>query len=190
MKSFNWAAQNLRLGRRLDVADKDPQWSRHGRENAKPAKMKPGPSPAWTPGGGSVFWEGPKFFNFVHFSRESTPIFKSCIKIQENWVAVDLMVNALQSTWNLDRNNLHAYVRQCAHPFDLSFTYLSFSCLVQSFDVRMPLFLSHSWIPAFWWVNNTAVGGTVKGVLCWALSLFSSYQCWSCANTDSVMRYG
>jgi len=55
MKSFNWAAQNLRLGRRLDVADKDPQWSRHGRENAKPAKMKPGPSPAWTPGGGSVF---------------------------------------------------------------------------------------------------------------------------------------
>ena len=112
--------------------------------------------------GRSVFWEGPKIFNFVHFSREAMPIFKSCIKIQENWVDVDLMVNALQSTWNLDRNNLHAYVRQCAHPFDLPFAYLSFSCSGQSFDVRIPSFLSHSWIPATWWVNNAAVGVLLK----------------------------
>jgi len=93
-----------------------------------------------------------------------------CFKIKENCLAVDFMINALQSIWNLDRNSLHVSVRQCAPPFDLSFTFvfLSVSCLPQSFDVRMPSFLSHYWIPVLWWVYDATVGVLLK--------CFCSYQ--------------
>jgi len=38
-------------------------------------------------------------------------IAKSCFKIHENYMAVNRMINALQSIWNLDRNSLHTSVR-------------------------------------------------------------------------------
>ena len=56
-------------------------------------------------------------------------IAKSCFKIQENKLAVDLMINALESIWNLDRNSLHASVRQCATTSDSAYFYF-FSLLV------------------------------------------------------------
>jgi len=31
---------------------------------------------------------------------------------------------------------------------------LTNSCLPQSFDVRMPSFLSHYWIPVLWWMYD------------------------------------
>jgi len=30
------------------------------------------------------------------------------------------------------------------------------------FDVRMPSFISHYWIPASWWVNDATVGALLK----------------------------
>jgi len=39
---------------------------------------------------------------------------------------------------------------------------LTVSCLPQSFDVRMPSFLSHYWIPVLWWVYDATVGAMLK----------------------------
>jgi len=74
------------------------------------------------------------------------------------------MINALQSIWNLDRNSLHASERQWTPPFDLSFTFFlySVSCSPQSFDVKMPSFLSHYRISALWWVNDATAGALLK----------------------------
>jgi len=35
---------------------------------------------------------------------------------------------------------------------------LTVSCLPQSFNVRMPSFLSHYWVPVLWWVYDATVG--------------------------------
>ena len=84
----------------------------------------------------------------------------SWFKIQENVLAVDLMINALQSIWNFDWNSLQPFEHQCALPFDLFFIlfFFSVSCLPQSFDIRMPSFFSHYRIPALWWVNDANHG--------------------------------
>ena len=75
-----------------------------------------------------------------------------CFKIQENLLAVNLMINALQSILKFDWNSLHAFEHQCALPFHLFFTLFFFSvgCLPQSCDVSMPSFVSRYWIPALW----------------------------------------
>ena len=74
----------------------------------------------------------------------------SCFKIQENLLAVNLMINALQSILKLDWDSLHAFEHQCALSFHSFFTlfFFSVSCLPQSYDVRMPSFFSHYWIPS------------------------------------------
>jgi len=74
-----------------------------------------------------------------------------CFKSQESYLTVDLMINALQSIWKLDRYSLHTPVRQCVPSSDSSFTlfFWSVSCLPQRFDARMPSVLSHYWIPGF-----------------------------------------
>jgi len=40
---------------------------------------------------------------------------------------------------------------------------LTVSCLLQSFDVRMPSFLSHYWIPVLWWVYD--IDATIEVML-------------------------
>ena len=87
-------------------------------------------------------------------SNGKTLIAKSYFEIQENQLAVDLTINALQSIWNLDWNSLHASVCQCAPSSDLSLTFFFFSvsCLPQ-----IPLFSSHYLIPVLWWVNDTTI---------------------------------
>jgi len=42
--------------------------------------------------------------------------------------------------------------------------HLTVSCLPQSFDARMPSFLSRYWIPALWWVsdNDATIGVMLK----------------------------
>jgi len=46
--------------------------------------------------------------------------------------------------------------------FIFYFLIFSVSCLPQSFDVRMPSFISHYWIPPLWWVNDATVGALLK----------------------------
>jgi len=60
-------------------------------------------------------------------------------------MAVDLMIYALQSIWNFDRNSLYASVRQGAPPSYLSFTFFFFSvsCLPQSLMLEC-LHFSHT----------------------------------------------
>ena len=50
----------------------------------------------------------------------------SCFKIQENLLAVNLMINALQSILKLDWDSLHAFEHQCALSFHLFFTLFFF----------------------------------------------------------------
>ena len=59
----------------------------------------------------------------------------SCFKIKENLLAVNLMINALQSILKFDWNSLHAFQRQCALPCHLFFTssFFAVSCLPQKF---------------------------------------------------------
>jgi len=42
------------------------------------------------------------------------------------------------------------------------FFVLAVSCLPQSFDERMPSFLSHYWIPVLWWAYHATVGVMLK----------------------------
>ena len=61
---------------------------------------------------------------------------------------------------------------------------LRVNCLPQSFDGRMPSFLSlsHYWISVLWWVYDATVAVMLK--------MFFLLSVWSCANTYSVMSYG
>jgi len=83
----------------------------------------------------------------------------SYFKIQENWLAGDLMINTLRTFETLIRIVCMLLSTNVYLPFDLSFTFsVSVSCLPQGFDVRMPLFFSYYWIPTLWWVNDATVG--------------------------------
>jgi len=65
------------------------------------------------------------------------------------------------------------YLCANVHPHQTNSFYFLFlltvSCLSQSFDVRMPSFLSHYWIPVLWWVYDVAVAVM--------LNFFFSYPC-------------
>jgi len=61
------------------------------------------------------------------------------------------------------------------------FFVLAVSCLPQSFDERMPSFLSHYWIPVLWWAYHATVAVMLK--------VFFFLSVWSCANTYSVISY-
>ena len=53
----------------------------------------------------------------------------------------------------------------CCTPIRLIFYFLllsTVSCSPQSFDVRMPSFLSHYWIPVLWRVHVATVGVMIK----------------------------
>jgi len=57
------------------------------------------------------------------------------------------------------------YLRTNVLPVRLIFYFLlllTVSCLPQSFDVRMPSFLSHYSIPVLWWVHDATVGVMLK----------------------------
>jgi len=74
---------------------------------------------------------------------------------------------AFESLGILQIEQLHVSVRQCAPPSDSLFYFLlllTVSCLglPQSFDVRMPSFLSHYWILVLWWVYDVIVGVMLK----------------------------
>ena len=94
------------------------------------------------------------------------------ITSQRCWLLINtqLMVKEDLNLRKLDRNNLHASVRQCAPPSDLFVLCFFFSELfTPDFDVRMHSFLSHCRIPVWWWVKGIVVGR------CWSVFWLSSF---------------
>jgi len=70
----------------------------------------------------------------------------------------------VQKYLNLEWNSC-MYLCANVHPIRLIFYFLvllTVSCSPQSFNVRIPSFLSHYWIPVLCWVYDTTVGVMLK----------------------------